>query len=79
MPPTTNELILEKVEKILRILAAIATQGLKQREQIALLDKAGLEPKAIADLLGTSANTVRVELVRIRRIKGTKKARRNSK
>lgn len=45
MAPTTEEQILDRTDKILRILAAIATKGLKQREQIALLDQAGLEPQ----------------------------------
>jgi DNA-binding CsgD family transcriptional regulator len=78
MPLTTDELILEKLDQILRILAAAATTGMKQREQIALLNRAGLQPKDIADLLGTSSNTVRVELVGLRKSpgkKGHKKAR----
>lgn len=79
MAPTTEEQILDRTDKILRILAAIATKGLKQREQIALLDQAGLEPKDIANLLGTTGNTVRVELVKIRRKKGKRKDRRTSK
>ncbi len=79
MAPTTEEQILDRADKILRILAAIATKGLKQREQIALLDQAGLEPKDIANLLGTTGNTVRVELVKIRRKKGKRKTRCTSK
>lgn len=78
MPRTTDELILEKLDQILRILAAAATTGMKQREQIALLNRAGLQPKNIAELLGTSSNTVRVELVGLRKSpgkKGRKKAR----
>jgi DNA-binding CsgD family transcriptional regulator len=74
MPRTTDELILEKIDQILRILAAAATTGMKQREQIALLNRAGLQPKNIAELLGTSSNTVRVELVTIRKPQN-KKAR----
>lgn len=73
MPKTTEELLLNKTEKILRILAVIATKGLKQREQIALLNRAGLQPKDIADLLGTSSNTVRVELVALRKAGSGKK------
>lgn len=67
MPRTTDELILQKIDQILRILAAAATAGMKQREQIALLNRAGLQPKDIAELLGTSSNTVRVELVALRK------------
>lgn len=64
---------LEKLDQILRILVISATRGLKQREQIALLDGAGFQPKLIAELLGTSSNTVRVELVALR--KGSAKGR----
>lgn len=75
MGEKTDELILDRLNKILRILAAIATKEMKQRNQIALLSQAGLQPKDIADLLGTSSNTVRVELVALRRTRGRKKVR----
>lgn len=77
MAETTEQLMLDKIDKILRILAVIATKGMKQRDQIALLSEAGFQPKDIADLLGTSSNTVRVELVALRRGSG-KKARTNA-
>lgn len=67
MAQSTDEQALQKLDQILRILVITVTRGLKQREQIALLDQAGFQPKAIADLLGTSTNTVRVELVGLRR------------
>ena len=69
MALSTEELTLAKIDQILRILAVIATKGLKQREQIAVLSRAGLPPKDIADLIGTSSNTVRVELVGLRKAK----------
>ncbi|HVC00478.1 MAG TPA: helix-turn-helix domain-containing protein [Candidatus Dormibacteraeota bacterium] len=67
MPADIGQLILDKMDKILRLLAVLATKDMKQREQIALLDQAGLRPKDIADPLGTSGNTVRVELGAIRK------------
>ncbi len=67
MPRSIEEQQLEKLEQILRLLAVMATKGLKQRDQIAILDQAGLPPKNIAALVGTSSNTVRVELVSLRR------------
>jgi DNA-directed RNA polymerase specialized sigma24 family protein len=73
MPKSTEEHTLEKLDQILRILVATATRGLKQRERIALLDGVGFSPKAIADLLGTSSGTVRVELVALRKAKRTGK------
>lgn len=77
MAITTEEQILSQLDQIRRILAITATSGLKQREQIALLSRAGLQPKDIADLVGTSSNTVRVELVALRRNKGTKPIKKN--
>ena len=73
MPQDTQELILAQIDQIRRIVAVVATKGLKQREQIALLSQAGLKPKDIAELLGTSSNTVRVELVALRKAAATKK------
>ncbi len=74
MAQSTDEQALQKLDQILRILVISVTRGLKQREQIALLNQAGFQPKAIADLLGTSSNTVRVELVTLRKA-GTKKGK----
>jgi len=67
MPKTTDQLLLAKVDQILCLLAVFATKDMKRREQIALLAQAGFQPKDIAVLLGTTANTVRVALVALRR------------
>ena len=68
---------LDKLDQILRILVISATRGLNQREQITLLNRAGFQPKNIAEMLGTSSNTVRVELVALR--KGMSKSKRARK
>jgi DNA-directed RNA polymerase specialized sigma24 family protein len=59
-----NELseLLSKLDQIIRLLALSVTRGMKQGEQIIMLSNAGFQPKEIADLLGTTANTVRVTL-----------------
>ena len=75
MPQSIEQQQLERLDQILRILAILATRGLKQRDQIAILDQAGLPPKHIADLLRTTSNTVRVELVTLRRANRTGKRR----
>jgi len=72
MAQTIDEQALEKLDQILRILVLNATRDLRQRQQIDLLDKAGFAPKTIADLLGTSSNLVRVELVAVRKSRGKK-------
>lgn len=75
MAQAKEDPIVSKIDKILRILAVIATKGMNQRQQIAVLSQAGLQPKEIADLLGTSSNTVRVELVALRKPKSKKNSR----
>ena len=67
MAKTPEKLLLDKIDRIFRVIAVTATKGLKRREQISLLNQAGLQPKDIAELLGTSSNTVRVELVALRK------------
>jgi DNA-directed RNA polymerase specialized sigma24 family protein len=75
MAQPIDQQMLEKLDQILRILVITVTRGLKQREQITLLDGAGFSPKAIAELVGTSSNTVRVELVGLRKARRTSKKR----
>jgi DNA-directed RNA polymerase specialized sigma24 family protein len=73
MSPETNEpLSNEIVQKLDQLIALSAFQlviGKPQRQQIALLDAAGLPPKAIAELLATTRNTVSVALHDIRKAK----------
>ncbi len=54
-------------EMAVRLLGIIAVKGLPQTQQIAILNRVGFAPKAIAEILGTTANTVRVALVGIRK------------
>lgn len=67
MAQTVEQQVLDKLDQILRMLVSTATRNLKQRQQIALLSAAGFQPKSIAELLGTTSNTVRVELVALRK------------
>jgi DNA-binding CsgD family transcriptional regulator len=60
----------ENLKLLVRLTALNLVSGLSQRDQISLLSRGGFSPKQIADLLGTSANTVSVELSRKRRDKG---------
>lgn len=66
----TNEidnLANEKLDRMLMLLGVLAVKGLTQTEQIAMLSRTGFTPKEIADVIGTTSNTVRVALVGIRR------------
>jgi DNA-binding NarL/FixJ family response regulator len=62
----TNELN-ENIKLLLRLTAVSLVKGLPQREAIQLLSRGGFLPKQIAELLGTSANTVSVELSKERK------------
>ena len=68
--------VADKLDTLIR-LTAIGLFGDKtQREKIELLSSVGLQPKEIADLLDTTANTVNVALSGIRKKKRKKKASR---
>ena len=61
--------VASKLDTLIR-LTAIGLFGDKtQRDKIELLSSAGLQPKEIADLLGTTPNTVNVALSGIRKKK----------
>jgi DNA-binding CsgD family transcriptional regulator len=76
MASARDELVEEKLDSILRLLAVAATKDMRQRDQIALLSRAGLPPRTIAEIVGTSSNTVRVELVAIRKSKAQRRTKR---
>ena len=59
--------VLSRLDRIITLLAAGIAVDKTQRERIRLLSSAGLAPKDIAEVLGTTANTVRVALTGIRR------------
>jgi DNA-directed RNA polymerase specialized sigma24 family protein len=70
--PEQEELaMLQKVTRFLEILVRLTLQGRKGSEGqpalISMLDEIGCGPTEIADLLGTTANTVNVSLYRTKR------------
>jgi DNA-binding NarL/FixJ family response regulator len=65
----TDELLIAKLDAIIRLMVFRMTEGKKQIEQINLLSKAGLGPKAIAEALGTTSGTVRVALANMKKRK----------
>jgi len=62
MNASKNDLILEELQKITKLLVLNSTKDLSQTEAIETMSKIGFQPKEIAELLGTTANTVRVTL-----------------
>jgi len=71
--------ILSELRKISRLLTLLVTRDLSQRDKIALLSTAGLQPKEIADLIGTTPNTVSVTLAHIRKQQARRRASGGSK
>lgn len=61
--------LLQEMRKMNKLLVLIATKDLSQTEKIALLDKVGIGQKEIAELVGTTSNTVGVALHQIRKTK----------
>ncbi len=66
---TKNDEILEELRRITKILAKTATRDQTQKEQIKTLSDVGFQPKEIAELLGTTGNTVNVALSAMRKSK----------
>lgn len=64
----TNELI-QEFRKMNKLLVLMATRDLPQTEKIVFLAKAGFGQKEIAELIGTTSNTVGVTLNRIKKRK----------
>lgn len=67
MPDPQLKLIGDKLDMLIRLQIAALTLGRPQGDQMSLLNKAGFQPKAIAELVGTTPNAVRVYLSRTRR------------
>lgn len=57
------------LDEIARLLAANLIRGKKQIEAIEDLNRCGIQPKRIAELLGTTRNTVNVALANLRKKK----------
>lgn len=57
----------EELRTANRLLAALATRGMQQRQAILLLDALAFQPKQIAQVLDITANSVRVALHKARK------------
>lgn len=71
----SDEQVISELKRITRLLTVLATKEMTQREQIQLLDSVGMAPREIAELIGTTANTVSVTLSALRREGRRKKPR----
>jgi DNA-binding CsgD family transcriptional regulator len=70
----SNDDLGAKVDVLIRLVALGVCGDKTQKEKIALLNSAGLSPKEIADVLGTTPNTVHVTLSGMRSKSKKKKA-----
>ncbi len=59
--------IVKRLDAVIRLGVIGMTQGRSQTEKIWLFSVAGLRPKEIAELVGTTPNTVRVVLFNLRK------------
>jgi hypothetical protein len=69
MDETFQRNILRELKIIKRLLTHNLLTGDSQMKQIGKLDSIGFQPKEIAEMLGTTSNTVNVTLNRIRKSK----------
>lgn len=57
----------KKIDLLINLFAIGIVNGKTQRDQIRLLSLAGMGPKEISDLIGTTPNTVNVALAGMRK------------
>jgi len=57
----------KKLDILIRLTAFSLIENKKQNEQFLLLSNAGFQPKEIAEIVGTTSNTVRVGLSSMRK------------
>ncbi|MGH9425520.1 MAG: hypothetical protein ACRD2L_04335 [Terriglobia bacterium] len=70
----SEEMVVRRLDSVVRLLALLLIQGKKRVEAIAVLSAAGFQPKDIATLLGTTGNSVRVALSNLRKNKANRSA-----
>lgn len=66
--------VLGELRKISRLLTLVVTTDMSQKQKIEVLSSAGLQPKEIAELIGTTPNTVSVRLAEIRKQQAARRA-----
>jgi DNA-directed RNA polymerase specialized sigma24 family protein len=69
MDETDSKEIIERLDKLIRVVALTGMKELTSTQKIALLSQAGFGPKEIAEIIGTSQNVVNVRLSEMRRAK----------
>lgn len=68
MPDSKEDILAQKLDTLIRLQAfGLVSRFESQKEKILFLRKVGMQNKEIADLLGTSANTVNVTIVKAKK------------
>lgn len=75
MSERNTDVIAAKLDVLIRLIAVGLTEGKPRQDQILLLSNAGLQPREIAELLGTSANSVSVALYQTKNKKTTSRGK----
>jgi hypothetical protein len=60
--------ILNEMKKTNKLLVLLLTKDFSQTDKITIMNKAGFQPKEIADMIGTSNNVVSVTLNKIKKV-----------
>jgi DNA-directed RNA polymerase specialized sigma24 family protein len=80
MQKPENEIIATKLDTLIQLVAVALTENKKeQKEQIRLLVLAGLSPVRIAEILGTTGNSVNGAIAKMRKAKQLPEMRENAK
>ena len=73
MPDPDIKAVADKLDTLIRLIGTAIVADNPRREQIRLLSTSGMQPKQIAELIGTTPGTVSVELTALRKAAKTKK------
>jgi DNA-directed RNA polymerase specialized sigma24 family protein len=80
MQKLEKEIIATKLDTLIQLVAVALTENKKeQKEQIRLLVLAGLSPVRIAEILGTTGNSVNGAIAKMRKAKQLPEMRENAK
>lgn len=63
----TDDNILKELQQIKKLLLILCLNDVDQKEKIKRLSLIGFQPKEIAELIGTTANTISVTLNKIKK------------
>ena len=75
---TENEDVNDQILRALRLIGLNLLRGMKQAEQVDMLDRAGYRQSEIAELLDSTPKAISVRLSEVRKARRNKKTKRNN-